>query len=52
MIRSLLAQRRHGEARRAYRAYCARLAELDLDAAPFPTPPPPDQDFCKRSERG
>jgi ATP/maltotriose-dependent transcriptional regulator MalT/DNA-binding SARP family transcriptional activator len=37
MIRSLLAQRRHGEARRAYRAYCARLAELDLDAAPFPT---------------
>jgi DNA-binding SARP family transcriptional activator len=36
MIRSLLAQRRHGEARRAYRAYCARLAELDLDAAPFP----------------
>jgi DNA-binding SARP family transcriptional activator len=36
LIRSLLAQRRHGEARRAYRAYCARLAELDLDAAPFP----------------
>jgi DNA-binding SARP family transcriptional activator len=36
MIRSLLAQRRHGEARRAYRAYRSRLAELDLDAAPFP----------------
>ena len=35
MIRSLLAQRRHGEARRAYRAYCARLAELDLDQ-PYP----------------
>lgn len=37
MIRSLLAQRRHGEARRAYRAYCSKMAELDLDAAPFPS---------------
>ena len=36
MIRSLSAQRRHGEARRAYRTYCMRLAELDLDPAPFP----------------
>ena len=29
-------QRRHGEARRAYRTYCTRLAELDLEPAPFP----------------
>jgi DNA-binding SARP family transcriptional activator len=36
LIRSLAAQRRHGEARRAYRNYCTRLAELDVDPAPFP----------------
>ena len=36
MIRSLTAQRRHGEARRAYRTYCTRLAELELEPAPFP----------------
>ena len=36
LIAALIAQRRHGEARRAYRTYCARLAELDLDPAPFP----------------
>ena len=36
LIRSLTAQRRHGEARRAYRTYCARLAELELEPAPFP----------------
>jgi len=36
LIRSLLAQRRHGEARRAYRAYCGKLAELDVEASPFP----------------
>lgn len=36
MIRSLLAQRRHGEARRAYRTYCARLAELDIEPMAFP----------------
>ena len=38
LIRSLTAQRRHGEARRAYRTYCARLAELDVDPAPFQPP--------------
>ena len=36
LIRSLSAQRRHGESRRAYRSYCARLADLDVDPAPFP----------------
>ncbi len=36
MIRCLRLQLRHGEARRAYRTYCDRLAELDVDPAPFP----------------
>ena len=36
LIRSLRLQRRHGEARRAYRTYCTRLGELDVDPAPFP----------------
>lgn len=36
MIRSLLLQRRHGEARRAYRTYCGRLGELSIEPAPFP----------------
>lgn len=36
LIRALTEQRRHGEARRAYRNYCSRLHELDLDPAPFP----------------
>lgn len=39
MVASLLAQRRHGAARQAYRVYCSRLGELDLDAAPFPEQP-------------
>ena len=37
LISSLLAQRRHGEARRAYRQYSAKMVELDLEPAPFPT---------------
>lgn len=36
LVKALIAQRRHGEARRAYRTYCAKLAELDLEPAPFP----------------
>jgi DNA-binding SARP family transcriptional activator len=36
IVRSLEAARRHGEARRHYRDYTARMAELDLPAAPFP----------------
>ncbi len=36
LIRSLSAQRRHGEARRAYRTYCARLGELEIDPVAFP----------------
>jgi DNA-binding SARP family transcriptional activator len=37
LIRSLLYQRRHGEARRAYRQYTAKMLELDLEPASFPT---------------
>jgi DNA-binding SARP family transcriptional activator len=37
LINSLLAQRRHGEARRAYRHYSAKMVELELEPAPFPT---------------
>jgi DNA-binding SARP family transcriptional activator len=36
IVRSLESSRRHGEARRHYRDYAARMAELDLPAAPFP----------------
>ena len=36
LINSLRAQRRHGEARRAYRLYSAKMLELDLEPAPFP----------------
>jgi DNA-binding SARP family transcriptional activator len=37
LVRSLEAAGRHGEARRSYRAYAARMTELDLPVAPFPT---------------
>jgi DNA-binding SARP family transcriptional activator len=36
IVRSLEEAGRHGEARRHYRGYAARMAELDLPAAPFP----------------
>ena len=36
MIDSLRAQRRHGEARRAYQLYSAKMLELDLEPAPYP----------------
>jgi DNA-binding SARP family transcriptional activator len=36
LINSLLAQRRHGEARRAYRQYTEKMTELELEPAPFP----------------
>jgi DNA-binding SARP family transcriptional activator len=32
---------RHGEARRRYRMYVERMRELEVEAAPFPTPPAP-----------
>ena len=36
LINSLRSQRRHGEARRAYRLYSAKMLELDLEPTPFP----------------
>jgi ATP/maltotriose-dependent transcriptional regulator MalT/DNA-binding SARP family transcriptional activator len=36
-VKALVAERRHGEARRAYRLYCARMEEIDVEAAPFPS---------------
>jgi ATP/maltotriose-dependent transcriptional regulator MalT/DNA-binding SARP family transcriptional activator len=39
-VSTLVAARRHGEARRAYRIYCARMDEIDVEAAPFPTARP------------
>jgi DNA-binding SARP family transcriptional activator len=37
LVWSLETAGRHGEARRSYREYAARMAELDLPVAPFPT---------------
>jgi DNA-binding SARP family transcriptional activator len=37
LVWSLEAAGRHGEARRRYREYAARMTELDLPIAPFPT---------------
>lgn len=35
LVAALRAGRRHGDARRAYRAYAARMEELGVEAAPF-----------------
>jgi DNA-binding SARP family transcriptional activator len=35
LVSALVASGRHGEARRAYRAYEARMGELDVEALPF-----------------
>jgi ATP/maltotriose-dependent transcriptional regulator MalT/DNA-binding SARP family transcriptional activator len=36
LVRTLAAAGRHGEARRRYREYAARMAEIDVEAAAFP----------------
>jgi DNA-binding SARP family transcriptional activator len=36
LVRELDAAGRHGDARRMYRTYAARMAELDLEQAPYP----------------
>jgi DNA-binding SARP family transcriptional activator/Tfp pilus assembly protein PilF len=38
LVSTLVAARRHGEARRAYRIYWTRMEEIDVEPAPFPTP--------------
>lgn len=36
LVGSLAAAGRHGEARRFYRAYCARMREIGIEPAPYP----------------
>ncbi|MDQ3972894.1 MAG: winged helix-turn-helix domain-containing protein, partial [Actinomycetota bacterium] len=36
LVTALSAAGRHGEARRMYRAYCARMADIDVEPAAFP----------------
>ncbi len=38
LVRSALIVGRHGEARRLYRTYTDRLAELEIEPSPFPAP--------------
>lgn len=38
LVAVLAGNRRHGEARRAYRAYSQRMEEIDVEPAPFPHP--------------
>ncbi len=40
LIETLEASGRHGEARRRYRAYCARMDEIGVESAAFPQPAP------------
>jgi DNA-binding SARP family transcriptional activator/tetratricopeptide (TPR) repeat protein len=37
LVRGMGAARRHGEARRLYGQYCARMAEIGVEAAPYPS---------------
>jgi DNA-binding SARP family transcriptional activator len=39
LVSSLEAAGQHGEARRAYRAYSARMDEIDVEPAPYPSAP-------------
>ena len=39
LVEALAGSGRHGEARRSFRAYCARMEEIGVESAPFPTPP-------------
>lgn len=38
LVAALEAAGRHGEARRRFRAYCARMDEIGVESAPFPSP--------------
>jgi DNA-binding SARP family transcriptional activator len=40
LTRAFSASGRHGEARRAYEAYCTRMGELDVEPAGFPAASP------------
>ena len=41
LVGTYLAAGQQGEARRAYRAYCARMDDIGVEAAPFPAVPSP-----------
>jgi DNA-binding SARP family transcriptional activator len=38
LVACLVSARRHGDARRRYQAYSARMDELGVESAPFPGP--------------
>ena len=38
LVSALESAGRHGEARRCFRAYCARMDEIGVESAPFPSP--------------
>ena len=40
LVRCLISARRHGDARRRYQIYSARMDELGVESAPFPGPAP------------
>jgi DNA-binding SARP family transcriptional activator len=40
LVAALAGSGRHGEARRSFRAYCARMEEIGVESAPFPAPAP------------
>jgi DNA-binding SARP family transcriptional activator/Tfp pilus assembly protein PilF len=40
LVSCLVSARRHGDARRRYQAYSARMDELGVESAPFPVPVP------------
>ncbi len=37
LVAAFAAAGRHGDARRGYRSYCDRMAEIDIEPAPYPT---------------
>jgi len=49
LVAALQRDGRHGEARRQYRAYAARMVELQVPAAPFPAPKRPEDRFPSRT---
>ena len=51
LVSTLLDAGRHGEARRFYRDYCARMEEIGVEPAPFPAAPPRPRASCRRPER-
>jgi DNA-binding SARP family transcriptional activator len=38
LVSELVSAGRHGEARRCYHAYCARMEEIGVESSPFPAP--------------